>query len=180
MLILIVALAGIAVFSLATFLIQLAPAPPEAIRRLEEMGATEDPLRDAYKRRVRQERSERLKEILAEIGGRMETRQDRLAGIRRRMVQAGYTSPNAGPIFVGLRLVLSLGLGLGVLVVVTPVLGFTPVLALLGATWGFAIGWPFPGMAEEDRFGVRLSIGLEDPGDLIADLEAGLKAWSEV
>jgi cysteine-S-conjugate beta-lyase len=38
--------------------------------------------------------------------------------------------------------------------------------------------WPFAGMAEEDRFGVRLSIGLEDPADLIADLEAGLKAWN--
>lgn len=38
--------------------------------------------------------------------------------------------------------------------------------------------WPFAGMAEGDRFGVRLSIGLEDPADLIADLERGLNAWS--
>ena len=130
MLLLIVALAGIAVFALAIFLIQLAPAPPEAIRRLEEMGAADDPLRDAYKRRVRQERSERLKEILAEIGGRMETRQDRLAGIRKRMVQAGYTSPGAGPLFLGLRLVLSLGLALLILLAVTPVLGLSPGLAI--------------------------------------------------
>jgi cysteine-S-conjugate beta-lyase len=33
-------------------------------------------------------------------------------------------------------------------------------------------------MAEEDRFGVRLSIGLEDTADLIADLERGLSAWA--
>ena len=39
--------------------------------------------------------------------------------------------------------------------------------------------WPFPGMADEDRFGLRLSIGLEDPADLIADLERGLQAWGE-
>ena len=178
MLILIVALAGVAVFSLATFLIQLAPAPPEAIRRLEEMGATEDPLRDAFKRRVRQERSERLKEILAEIGGRMETRQDRLAGIRRRMVQAGYSSPNAGPIFVGLRLVLSLGLALLVLLAVTPVLGFPPVLALLGATWGFAIGWLFPGMVVSSRTRKRqkeMVKALPDALDLlVVCVEAGL------
>ena len=37
--------------------------------------------------------------------------------------------------------------------------------------------WPPPGCAAEDRFGVRLSIGLEDPRDLIADLERALAAW---
>jgi len=34
--------------------------------------------------------------------------------------------------------------------------------------------WPPKGMDEEDRFGVRLSIGLEDPEDLIADLKHAL------
>ena len=34
-----------------------------------------------------------------------------------------------------------------------------------------ATPWPLPGMAGTDRYGVRLSIGLEDPADLIADLE---------
>jgi cystathionine beta-lyase len=33
-----------------------------------------------------------------------------------------------------------------------------------------ATPWPFAGMDPADRFGVRLSIGLEDPADLIADL----------
>ena len=41
-----------------------------------------------------------------------------------------------------------------------------------------ATGWPLPGMAGQDRFGVRLSIGLEDPADLISDLERGLAAWN--
>jgi cystathionine beta-lyase len=41
-----------------------------------------------------------------------------------------------------------------------------------------ASAWPLPGMDAADRFGVRLSIGLEDAGDLIADLEAGLAAWA--
>ncbi len=36
--------------------------------------------------------------------------------------------------------------------------------------------WPFAGMDAEDRFGVRLSIGLEDPADLIADLDQALAA----
>ncbi|OYU36129.1 cystathionine beta-lyase [Novosphingobium sp. PASSN1] len=38
--------------------------------------------------------------------------------------------------------------------------------------------WPLPGLADEDRFGVRLSIGLEDTADLIADLARGLRVWS--
>ncbi len=36
--------------------------------------------------------------------------------------------------------------------------------------------WPLAGMDAADRFGVRLSIGLEDPADLIADLERGFAA----
>jgi cystathionine beta-lyase len=38
--------------------------------------------------------------------------------------------------------------------------------------------WPLPGMNSADRFGVRLSIGLEDAADLRADLERGLAAWA--
>ncbi|MDE2435792.1 MAG: cystathionine beta-lyase [Sphingomonadales bacterium] len=41
-----------------------------------------------------------------------------------------------------------------------------------------ASAWPLPGMDPADRFGVRLSIGLEDPDDLMADLVAGLAAWN--
>ena len=40
-----------------------------------------------------------------------------------------------------------------------------------------ATAWPLPGMDSADRFGVRLSIGLEDPADLQADLARALAAW---
>ncbi len=177
MLLVIVALAGLAIFSLAVFLIQLAPAPPEVIRRLEEMGAAEDPLRDAYKRRVRQERSERLKEILEEIGGRMQTRKADLVGIRRRMVQAGYANPSAVPIFLGVRFVLSVGLAILVLLAV-PVLGLPVWGAVLGALWGFAIGWLFPGMVVSSRTRKRqkeMVKALPDALDLlVVCVEAGL------
>jgi cystathionine beta-lyase len=39
-----------------------------------------------------------------------------------------------------------------------------------------ATNWPPEGWEQADRFGVRLSIGLEDPADLIADLARGLAA----
>ncbi len=38
--------------------------------------------------------------------------------------------------------------------------------------------WPLAGMDAADRFGIRLSIGLEDPADLAADLERGLASWN--
>lgn len=46
------------------------------------------------------------------------------------------------------------------------------------ARYRSVMSWPPAGLAPEDRFGVRLSIGLEDPADLMADLEHGLAAWS--
>jgi cystathionine beta-lyase len=36
--------------------------------------------------------------------------------------------------------------------------------------------WPLAGMDPADRFGLRLSIGLEDPADLIADLDQAFSA----
>jgi cystathionine beta-lyase len=39
--------------------------------------------------------------------------------------------------------------------------------------------WPPAGVDAEDRLAVRLSIGLESPADLIADLERGLAAMSQ-
>ena len=40
-----------------------------------------------------------------------------------------------------------------------------------------ATAWPLPGMDASDRFGVRLSIGLEAADDLQADLAQALYAW---
>ncbi len=40
--------------------------------------------------------------------------------------------------------------------------------------------WPFAGMDAADRFGLRLSIGLEDPADLIADLKRGFAAMDRI
>ncbi|WP_425504517.1 cystathionine beta-lyase [Qipengyuania soli] len=41
------------------------------------------------------------------------------------------------------------------------------------------MAWPKPGWGVEDRYAIRLSIGLEDPQDLIADLERGFAAMNE-
>jgi cystathionine beta-lyase len=41
------------------------------------------------------------------------------------------------------------------------------------------MAWPPVGWSEEDSFAIRLSIGLEDPQDLIADLERGFAAMEQ-
>ena len=40
------------------------------------------------------------------------------------------------------------------------------------------MAWPPAGCGPQDRLGLRLAIGLEDPDDLIADLEAGFARWN--
>ena len=40
-----------------------------------------------------------------------------------------------------------------------------------------AVAWPPAQWDPADRFGVRLSIGLEDAADLIADLDHALSVW---
>ena len=40
-----------------------------------------------------------------------------------------------------------------------------------------ATAWPPTGWRPEDRFGIRLAIGLEDPADLIVDLSQALEVW---
>ncbi|MEO6716196.1 MAG: cystathionine beta-lyase [Novosphingobium sp.] len=46
------------------------------------------------------------------------------------------------------------------------------------APYRSAMPWPPAGMDPGDKFGVRLSVGLEDPADLIADLEQALAAMA--
>ncbi len=41
-----------------------------------------------------------------------------------------------------------------------------------------ATAWPPAGTSPDDKLGVRLSIGLEDPADLIGDLERGFAAMA--
>jgi cystathionine beta-lyase len=41
-----------------------------------------------------------------------------------------------------------------------------------------ASAWPLPGLDAGDKFGVRLSIGLEDLADLLADLDGAMAAWA--
>jgi cystathionine beta-lyase len=57
--------------------------------------------------------------------------------------------------------------------------GFESLIVPLDpAPYRSATPWPPKHMDPADRYGVRLSVGLEDPDDLIADLSLGFAAWA--
>jgi tight adherence protein C len=113
------------------------------VRQLQTMPtAGELSASDPLLRRRRQEQSEKLKEILQNIGTRFESGRESSL-VRDQLIHAGYDSPNAPAIYFGTRVTLALGLGFLVFMVLqvaaVPQLG-----ALVGALWGAAMGWIMP------------------------------------
>lgn len=139
---LIALLIGLAVTASVYWAVQFQPGQPEAIRRLQEIGEAGG-MGDALTRRRRQERSERLQAILENLGRRVEGRSGSAWQTRQLLIHAGYTSPNAVPIYLGARILLGLGLGVSTVAAMS-VLGFPPALALFGALWGMLLGWVLP------------------------------------
>ena len=139
---LIALLIGLAVTASVYWAVQLQPGQPEAIRRLREIGEAGG-MGDALTRRRRQERSERLQAILENLGRKVEGRSGSAWKTRHLLIHAGYTSPNAVPIYLGARIMLGLGLGISTVAAMS-VVGFPPALALFGAMWGMLLGWVLP------------------------------------
>lgn len=136
-----------------------------------EIG-TSDPLL----RRRRQERSEKLKELLQNIG----TRFDKGSGgtvARDLLVHAGYDSPNAPAIYLGARVVLALGLGF-LTFSVLQIARVPQVGTIVGALWGGLMGWIIPAFYVGSRARARqkeMVKALPDALDLlVVCVEAGL------
>jgi tight adherence protein C len=143
----------------------------QTVPTLGEVSAS-DPLL----RRRRQEQSEKLKQILQNIGSRFDKgRGDTVA--RDLLVHAGYDSPSAPAIYLGAR--TSLALGLGFLVFSVLQIARVPQLgALVGALWGGLMGWIIPAFYVGARARARqkeMVKALPDALDLlVVCVEAGL------
>jgi tight adherence protein C len=97
---------------------------------------------DPLLRRRRQEQSEKLKEILQNIGTRFDKGNgDSVA--RDLLIHAGYDSPSAPAIYLGARILLAVGLGF-LLFTVLEVAGAPQAGAIVGALWGGLMGWIIP------------------------------------
>ena len=113
------------------------------VRQLQTIPTIGDsPANDALLRRRRQERSERLKQILENVGTRFD-KGTSAAVLRDQLIHAGYDSPTAPAIYLGARTILTVGLGLLVFTVLQ-LAGLPQLGALLGALWGSAMGWIGP------------------------------------
>ena len=141
MLYLIAALVGLTVMGVVMLVIQLVPVESEPIRRL---GALEgEGHLDAMAKRRREDRAQRLQDLLENLGGMVGGARPELSEVRQFLIYAGYTSPTAVPIYYGVRLVLGAILA-GLILMTIPFGGLPPLAALFGAIWGFLFGWMVP------------------------------------
>jgi tight adherence protein C len=165
--------------SIGTFMLwalRVNPVQPALVRKLQATSG-EVALGDALLRRKRQERSERLQEILRNLGSRFETKGTAAGAQRELLVHAGYTSPNALAVYLGARIVLAVGLALLVLLLLR-VAGTSALAGLFAAVWGAALGWVLPAFYVGGRARSRqreMVKALPDALDLlVVCVEAGL------
>lgn len=170
--------AGLGVMLLLVALYELANAPVRAVaREIQEIRTLHPSPFGAVSRRRRQSRKQQIGEVIRKLGEHVERGGLDLDGWARRLVQAGYWSPDAPRLFFGSRAALAAGfvfagLGIGVLLDVR-LLGMLVLAAWLGG-----MGWVVPsGYVLRRRNARRRDIhgALADALDLlVACVEAGM------
>jgi tight adherence protein C len=161
------------------FILQVMPrSNPMIATRLAELEAMgrRDPSSVLHQRR-RQAQSERLKAIVQAFGESVQERSGDLGPVRLRLVQAGYPSPSAVPIYLGLRL-LTPAVFATASFLLLPALGRSLVLTLLATVYVGAIGYVLPTLVVRSRVKRRqkeMQKALPDALDmLVVSVEAGL------
>lgn len=172
-------LAGLAVTLVVIGLYDLATAPGRVVaQEIDELRSRNPSPFGSVARRRRQSSKQKLQEAVGKLGEQMMKRagQD-LVGWNKRLVQAGFWSPDATRIFFGARVVATLllvvaGLGTGAVFNLR-----LPVMLLL-ALWLGGLGWLVPSLYVRHRRRKRraeISQALADALDLlVACVEAGI------
>jgi tight adherence protein C len=143
--------------------------------RLVELGLEEPFMRDAGARRLRTRN--RVNDLLAYLGQRIDTPKRSWNPTRERLTLAGYRQPLSLPIFLGSRIVAA-----GLLYVYGVLIGvgleMSGSLAIFFGLWGAAVGWMVPGFLLSLRITKRqkeIQRVLPDAMDLLVIcVEAGL------
>ena len=143
-------------------------------RRLAEIGIGVDEIGG---RRSRVVERQKLNALVTALGKRVVDRAQDTSAIRRRLLEAGYRDVQAVTIFQGLRVLLPIVVSISI-VLVSPLLGATRALVVLGAFWGLALGWVLPGWYVGRKAKARqheIQNALADALDLlVVCVEAGL------
>lgn len=173
-----VALIALSVVLVVLFLGEVAPGRQSVINaRLAELQGDEAAVPESVRRRRRQARAERLSSLVQALGERIEPRQKDIPQLRLRMLQAGYTSPAAVPIFLGSRIALPTAMGFSALTILG-FLGLTSFTGLIATLWFAVLGYVGPSVFVNGRIRTRqkeMQKALPDALDLmVVCVEAGL------
>ncbi len=173
-----VALIALSVVLVVLFLGEVAPGRQSVINaRLAELQGDEAAVPESIRRRRRQARAERLSSLVQALGERIEPRQKDIPQLRLRMLQAGYTSPAAVPIFLGSRIALPTAMGFSALTILG-FLGLTSFTGLIATLWFAVLGYVGPSVFVNGRIRTRqkeMQKALPDALDLmVVCVEAGL------
>jgi tight adherence protein C len=162
------------------FILEMAPKRPQGVtQRLTELQSVGPDSRSVLQRRRRQEQTDKLKSVLEAFGESLQERSGSAASgaVRLRLIQAGYATGSAVPIYLATRALLPAALGGGALVML-PLLGFSPIGAMLGVVYfggmGYVLHTVFVGMRARKRQ-KEMQRALPDALDmLVVSVEAGL------
>jgi tight adherence protein C len=171
---------GVSAAFLFLFLLELAPRRPQMVsQRLTELQALGPDSGSVLQRRRRQERAEQLKSVIQAFGESMIERSGGQppSALRLRLIQAGYPSAGAVPMYMGTRVLLPASLGVGAMLLL-PIIGFRAIGIILGVIYFVAVGYVAPSMHLSMRVRRRqkeMQRALPDALDmLVVSVEAGL------
>lgn len=178
MLILVLLLIAVSAACVVLFLAEVVPGRQGAIsRRLAELEADRDGTPEVLRRRRRQAQAEKLAGIVETLGQRVESGYKDVGALRLRLIQAGFPSARAVPLFLGARLFLPGVLAFTALVVV-PAAGYGLAMMTLSLIWGVAFGYVAPSFyvgTRRTRRMKEMQKALPDALDmLVVCVEAGL------
>ena len=160
------------------FVLEMAPKRSQAVtERLTEMQSIGPDSRSVLQRRRRQEQTERLKAVLQSFGEALQDRNTQASAVRLRLIQAGFPTQAAVPIYLATRVLLPAALGGGALVLL-PLLGLSALVCIIGVVYFVLMGYVVPSLyvgIKVRRRQKEMQRALPDALDmLVVSVEAGL------
>ena len=177
LLLLAIGLIALSVMFAVMFIGEIAPGRQNTVAsRLSELE-TDPQAVDILRRRRRQLRAEKLAGLVQALGERIEPGHKDAAAVRLRLLQAGYQSQAAVPVYLGLRLALPIAMAFSAVTILS-VLGMASLMGLVATVWFSALGYVAPTVFVGGRIRRRqkeMQKALPDALDLlVVCVEAGL------
>ena len=175
---LVLACIGLSAAFMFLFILEVAPKRSQAVsQRLTELQSIGPDSRSVLQRRRRAEQTEKLKSVVQAFGEAMQERSGTPSALRLRLIQAGYPTSSAVPLYMGTRALLPAALGGGALMLL-PLMGFGLIGVILGTVYFAGLGYVIPTVMVGMRVRRRqkeMQRALPDALDmLVVSVEAGL------